>query len=220
MCLLAVGLLYGALRGTLLKFVPAALVVVAAHFGTNYLAHGTFREPYSHWNDWYMFTYEVNGKQRDSYWKNPQGIDAGEPDMGKYALHTTVGHHGIFSLTPMWLLSVVGMGIWLARRDRRALAAGIVVLTIVVYAFYLTQPPIHRNYGGMTSGLRWMFWFAPLWLVVLLPAADWCARARWRRGMALVLLGLSILSASYPTWTPWTHPWMLNLMLDQGWVTL
>ena len=47
--------LYGAPRQTLLAFLPAALVVVAAHFGTNYLAHDTLREPYSHWNDWYKY---------------------------------------------------------------------------------------------------------------------------------------------------------------------
>ena len=220
LALLAAALLYQAPRPTLIAFLPAALVIVAAHFATNYLAHGTLREPYSHWNDWYMYTYEVNGKVRESYWKNPQGIDAGEADLAKYALHTTVGHHGIFSLTPLWLLSVVGLGIWLSRPDQRALAAGIALLSIVVYVFYLTQPPIHRNYGGMTSGLRWMFWFAPLWLVALLPAVDWCAKARWRRGLALVLLGLSVLSASYPTWNPWTHPWILNFLLDRGWVTL
>jgi hypothetical protein len=220
LCLLAAALLYYAPRQTLLAFLPAALLVVAAHFATNYLAHGTLREPYSHWNDWYMYTYEAGGKLRDSYWKDPKGIDRGEADLATYALHTTVGHHGIFSLTPMWLLSVVGMGMWLARRDRRGLATGIALLSIVVYTFYLTQPTIHRNYGGMTSGLRWMFWFAPLWLVAMLPAADWCARARWRCMVALVLLGLSVLSATYPTWNPWTHPWILNLMLDRGWITL
>ncbi len=94
------------------------------------------------------------------------------------------------------------------------------MLSLVVYGFYLRQPPIHRNYGGTTSGLRWMFWFAPLWLVALLPAADWCGQTRLRRGVALALLGLSVLSASYPTWNPWTHPWILNFLVDGGWITL
>ncbi len=35
-----------------------------------------------------------------------------------YALHVLVGHHGIFSLTPIWLLSVLaGIVLLLARRD-------------------------------------------------------------------------------------------------------
>ena len=83
--------------------------------------------------------------------------------------------------------------------------------------FYLGQPLMNRNYGGMTSGLRWMFWLAPLWLVAMLPAADALAARRWTRGLALVLLALSVLSASYPTWNPWTHPWLMNYMQYLGW---
>ena len=48
-----------------------------------------------------------------------------------------------------------------------------------------------RNYGGMTSGFRWMFWLAPLWLVVMLPAADRLARRGSAMAVALVLLRLS-----------------------------
>jgi hypothetical protein len=218
LALLGLALIIRAPRPTFAAFLPAALLIVVAHFATNYLAHGTLREPYAHWDDWYFYSYELGGKTRESYWKNPQGIDRGEPSVTTYAFHTLIGHHGIFSLTPIWLLSVTGLGMWLARRDRRELALGIVALSLVVYGFYLAQMPIHRNYGGMTSGLRWMFWFAPLWLLALLPAADWCSRTRLRRGLALLLLGLSVLSATYPTWNPWTHPWILNFMLDQGWI--
>ena len=60
-------------------------------------------------DNWYHYTYTVNGKERQSYWHDRQGIDRGEPTKSTYALHALVGHHGIFSLTPMWLLSVAGM---------------------------------------------------------------------------------------------------------------
>jgi hypothetical protein len=53
-----------------------------------------------------------------------------------------------------------------------------------------------------------MFWFAPLWLLVMLPAADAMARRWWTRLIALLLLAVSVLSASYPTWNPWTPPWI------------
>ena len=71
----------------------------------------------------------------------PEGDRRGEPDIGTYALHTSVGHHGVFSLTPMWLLTVAGLGMWLARRDRRMLALGISLLSLVVYAFYHHRAP-------------------------------------------------------------------------------
>jgi hypothetical protein len=84
-------------------------------------------------------------------------------------------------------------------------------------AFYIGQPQIHRNYGGTTCGMRWLFWLAPLWLVVMLPMADALAARRWTRGLALLLLTASVLSASYPIWNPWTHPWLMNFMQYLGW---
>ena len=92
------------------------------------------------------------------------------------------------------------------------------LVSVVCLAFYLSRPLEHRNYGGMSSGLRWMFWFAPLWLLMMLPAADWAARRRWTRAVALLLLALSVLSVSYPTWNPWTHPWIYNFANYLGWL--
>ena len=59
-------------------------------------------------DNWYAYTYNVNGREVKSYWLDRQGIDRGEPSKAVYALHCLVGHHGIFSLTPIWLLSVAG----------------------------------------------------------------------------------------------------------------
>lgn len=217
-------LLWRAPRETLLAYLPAAVVVAAASFGTNYLAHGTLRPAYAFRSktdpaeNWYDFDYIRNGKVQQSYWRQPGGIDRGEPSRAVYALHTLVGHHGIFSLTPIWLLSM--FGVVLLWRDRRlgGLALVIAAVSIACYAFYLARPQMDRNYGGMTSGLRWMFWLAPLWLTALLPAADRLARWRAGRAFCLVLLALSVMSASYPTWNPWTHPWLTNLMLHLGWI--
>jgi hypothetical protein len=65
-----------------------------------------------------------------------------------------------------------------------------------------------------------MFWFAPMWLVAMLPAADALSRSRWGRGLALVLLAASALSAAYPTWNPWVQPWIMNFGLYDGWIVL
>ena len=136
-------------------------------------------------------------------------------------MNATVGHHGIFSLTPIWVLSAVGLGLWLRQKDDRRLwelAVLIAAVSVVCLLFYLTRPLDDRNYGGMTCGFRWMFWFAPLWLAAMLPAADWVAGRRRMRAVALVLLALSVLSASYPTWNPWTHPWLLDGLHYLEWI--
>jgi hypothetical protein len=220
--LLGVVLLWLAPRETALAYLPASLLVAAAAFGTNYLAHDSWRPPYMHRSqtdaadNWYDYSYLRDGRLRDSYWRDPVGVDRGEPSVALYALHATVGHHGVFSLTPIWILSVWGLALFWRSGQHRALAVSIATLSLVCLAFYLSRPLGDRNYGGMTSGFRWMFWFAPLWLVALLPAADRLATSRIGRGLALVLLALSVISVSYPTWNPWTHPWLWNFLSYLG----
>jgi len=213
-------------RSWTIAFLPSALLVVIAFFATNYAAHDCLTPPYMHKgtddpnDDWYVYTYALDGVERQSYWMNRQGIDRGEASKLKYALHVIGGHHGIFSLTPIWLLSLLGIALWLRSADssRRVIAAGIAALTVVTLVFYIGfRPQVDRNYGGWTSGFRWMFWFAPLWLVTMLPAGDAAAGSRWGKSLALVLLALSVLSASYPTWNPWIQPWIYQWLVHNGW---
>ena len=226
---LSLALLWKAPRETMLAYVPAAAVVAAGFFGTNWIAHESLRPPYMHRSEtdpadnWYAYEYERNGRTIQSYWQNRVGIDRGEASAGTYALHVLVGHHGIFSLTPVWLLSIVGLGLWLWKppdRNVRELAVLIAAVSAVCLVFYLARSQGDRNYGGMTSGFRWMFWFAPMWLVAMVPAADALSGRRWTRALALGLLVVSVLSASYPTWNPWTHPWLLDYLHYLGWITV
>src|SRR3954453_6272141 len=157
-------LLFRAPRQTLIAFVPGAAVVVVAFFATNWIAHESLRPPYMHRSEtdpndnWYKYTYTVKDREIKSYWYDRQGIDKGEPSKMTYAFNVLVGHHGVFSLTPIWLLSIAGMWIWLRSPDplRRQLAIGIAVMTLICLVFYIGfRPQDDRNYGGMTSGFRW-----------------------------------------------------------------
>jgi len=214
---LGAALLWKAPRETCLAGVPAALIVTVGFFATNWIAHEDLRPAYTH-TEWYDYEYQRHPDDRvvDSYWRNRQGIDRGEPSELVYAFHALVGHHGIFSLTPVWILAALGLGIWLTSPTDprlREMAVLIMAVTAVCLCFYLfMQPQENRNYGGMTAGLRWAFWFAPLWLVAMLPAADRCADRKVWRALALVFLAISVLSASYPTWNPWSHPWLFNII--------
>ena len=169
-----------------------------------------------------VFEFEVDGKTKQSYWSNPRGIDLGEPSRARYALHVLVGHHGIFSLTPVWTLSLFGALAWLVARvrapARRELAALTVALTIICLVFFIgLRPQRDRNYGGMTNGFRWLFWLTPLWLLALLPAADWLGRWRLGRAIASTMLVFSALSVAYATWNPWTQPWLFRWLELVGW---
>jgi hypothetical protein len=216
-------------KRTLLIALPAALVVAAGYFGTNFLAVGQLRPVQSEFESrWYRFP--------GSHWNPPKdgeikyGIDWARmhETRGKYALHMLVGHHGLFSLTPLWLLSVVG-GIMACRtrsetfpemngQIRSSLPRFVgpltLMLTVVVVGFYLVKSD---NYGGWTNGLRWLMWLCPLWLLCLIPIVDAMAGCKWRRGVVIALLAVSVISAHYSPWNPWRHPWIYDLMQASGW---
>ncbi|MDR1958995.1 MAG: hypothetical protein LBQ54_08125 [Planctomycetaceae bacterium] len=200
-------------KPTMIAGVPACLLVLAGFFGTNFIAHQTPFPAYSQ-QSWYFYHYDKYGKDFDSYWMNRQGIDEGEPSRAAYAFHCTLGHHGILSLTPVWWLSVIGLGGWLLQKNDRKFrgpALMMIAMTLICFLFYMGMEQANRNYGGMTSGLRWMFWLIPFWTLALLPAADSFSRTRFFRGIALVLLFFSVMSVAYPLWNPWSHPWLHHL---------
>ena len=210
--MVGLALLWKDWKNTLCYFTPALAVIVVAFFGTNYLAHASWIPPYAHRqpdDNWYDYP--------GSHWlpENRKGVDRGEPSRAVYAVHALVGHHGVFSLTPVWCLSVVGVVLLAGHRRELpmpALAMGIVLLSVVCMTFYLMRPMIDRNYGGVTSGFRWMFWFTPLWLFAMLPVLDRFSESAWFRRLAYVLLAVSVLSTSYPS----SNPWQTSLALSIG----
>ena len=288
-CLFA-WLMWRSAARTTIAFVPAAALVFAVFFGTNYAAHRSWRPPYAHRDDGRVLaTCEIDrlpsfeaqavpvpaklrqavpfelsesatltatpqtnrwviwdaGQQRNwavlaegdgvsirewdnwydypkSYWteERRRGVDQGEKSQAVYAFHTILGHRGILSLTPIWILSGIGVVWWLAGPDRglRVFAGMVLLLTCTCLAFYISRPLVDRNYGGIAAGFRWMFWFTPLWLVTMIPAADVVARNKWARFAACSLLAVSVFSATYPFANPWTQSWIFDYWTQLGWI--
>ncbi|MCC6511042.1 MAG: hypothetical protein IT423_18210 [Pirellulaceae bacterium] len=164
------------------------------------------------WDDWYDYP--------NSYWypDSKKGVDKGEPSRAVYLFHTTFGHHGLFSLTPMWLLLPLGAwSIWqlstgaFIRRlfDLRVqVMLAIVATSLVCFVFYMLRPLEDRNYGGVSCGFRWMHWFAPLWCWLVGHALGHIRHNGWR-AIVWLALGLSIFSACVPWQNPWTSPWLM-----------
>lgn len=199
-------------RSTLTLFAPAALLPVAVHFWLTLIQTGG-------WTPFYAkFGTEVYNYQ-GSYWLNPQGVDRNLDAPWQYFLHCFIGHHGIFSLTPIFLLSLWG---W-ARRPS-SIAANLrpvhylsLLCTLVVIGFYMTRTEQY-NYGGVTSGLRWTFWLTPLWLWSMIPALDAGLSNPWVRRVSLTFLAVSVFSVTFPWNNPWTHPWLFQVLDQTGWI--
>jgi hypothetical protein len=213
---------------TVFFYIPGVLLPLAALLVTNYLAIGDYHPAYEKFGTpWYEF--------EGSYWKlDPgqvkHGIDWAYQSESRamYAFHVLVGHHGLFSLSPIFLFAVAGMLSGLTKQrgpmgekrpDLRMVAVLTLFLTTIVLGFYIVFVDVRtHNYGGWTSGLRWLLWLTPFWLLTMLPVADWLSERRWGRGVAYIFLAISVLSVSYPAWNPWRHPWLYNLLEWLGWI--
>jgi hypothetical protein len=233
---LGLGLFWKAPVRTLQWFVPLGLIPVAGHFAANYAAYGSLRPAYAN-KQWYDFD--------GSYWKidpesgrlvgtkkdpttgatviDQSGIDSQYEPWYGYLFHMLLGHHGIFSLSPIFIFTVVGLIRVAGCRGSplRAVALLTSGLTVLLLAFYTIAPAFalgQRNYGGMCNGLRWLFWLIPLWLVFLPAGLEPKASCRWLRGLALAFLIVSAASAFYATRNPWTRPWLQEVMFRVGWI--
>ena len=264
----AIGLLlaFKSIRSTATAFVPAVLIPLATFFLCQYAALGSFIPAYAEFGG---EAYEYTG----SYWTTPLDLDYfdkhPEP-RDVYLTHMLVGHHGIFSLSPIFIFAFIGMGARMGRRTDRAI--GLAVATVAVIAAGLAWPmykygaisisqiswmiwliPIWlwlipteidpesnkglcqtawataflsllvvgfygyktNNYGGSTQGLRWLFWLIPLWILFLPDGFRSGSENRLYRTMGYAALGVSFLSVGYGMRSPWTHPWLLD-MLDRS----
>jgi len=209
-------LLWRAPAGTLKWAIPAGLIPVAAFFVTSYLATGDWKPFYAYYGT-EKYKYIVDGVP--SYWLRPAGLDANVESPFVYFLNCTIGHHGIFSLSPIFLLALAA---WCVPRLSRGsllrtwlwLSGG---LTAIVVAFYLTRTQ-NYNYGGNTAGLRWTFWLIPLWIVSTIPALDACGQRRIFRWLASVLLAITAFSSWYAIDNPWQHPWLYRFMERWHWI--
>jgi hypothetical protein len=209
-------------------FLPLALIAPAAQAGLDYAQTGKVTPTYASFGtEWYTYP--------GSHWlppgKSKRGIDYAGRDhedrpaetRGQYAFHLLLGHHGYFSLMPVWLLSLPGMALGMARMnasDRAARAWGrsavlCLLVSAAVFAFYLYKSD---NYGGWCNGPRWLMWLAPLWLASLTPVAAWLSRSRAGVALALLLLAASMMSMNYHAWNPWRHPWIYEWMDARGWI--
>ncbi|MCU0703874.1 MAG: hypothetical protein MUF18_07835 [Fimbriiglobus sp.] len=233
---LLVPLLYTRPVQTLLWFVPALLMPVATFFACNYAALGRLTPAYSEFGGpWYEYAgshwHKLKAVQAGQF---VPGIDFAQEPKGVYAFHLLFGHHGWFSLTPAFVVSALGLGMltWRGRgdvfsllrrrhQDRAVFTPAVfgplaIAMSVVLIGFFVVKT---NNYGGNTSGPRWLFWLIPLWVLGAVPAADWCARWRTGRLTAALLLGMSVLSVFYPAWNPWRSPWVQQLCERAGWVS-
>ena len=115
-------------RRALLWFAPAALLPIVGQLALNYAEFGDWKPAYEKLDsEWYRY----EGSHWNAQGAARRGIDyAGDRESrGTYAFHLLLGHHGLFSLTPIWLLLLAGFdgiisGRWRLRFELASRVAG------------------------------------------------------------------------------------------------
>lgn len=198
-------------------YVPAALIPLAAFFVTNWICTGGIKPFYTYYGtEKYVYVHEGI----PSYWSEPQGIDANQESTLVYLFHCVLGHHGILSLSPIYLLTLAGWFIgWRSDRHRSLHTVWLLgaLISAVVLTFYMTRTQ-NYNYGGNSAALRWMLWLTPFWWFGMVPAVD--ALTSSRKGLLLiaVLSAASVFSSLYSLTEPWKPGWIFVQMEKAGWI--
>jgi hypothetical protein len=126
-----------------------------------------------------------------SYWQRPEGLDTLRENKLVYLFHMTLGRRGLFVLTPLLALGLLGLVTHFlnGRQGDRLLwwAAAFGAFGIFLFVWLRTY-----NYGGDCIGMRWMIptmpfllWMA--WPVVQQLGRHWIGRVAC---IALLLIGL------------------------------
>ncbi len=203
---------------TFTAFIPAAAIPVAGFLITLYFATGD-------WRPWELSYTKFNEEGDDSpyrypgsYWLTPLGtdwFDQNPEPWPTYLFHLLVGHHGIFSLTPIFLFSLWGLFRSMVNLEKqlRIFSWLTFLLSTAIIAFYVWRT---HNYGGATQGMRWLFWLFPFWLIALPNGVEGGARHSWLRWLILIALGFSVLNTGYAVQQPWSHPWILDMLEHLG----
>jgi hypothetical protein len=166
-------------RKALTHFVPAVLPGFLLHLTLTYIATGAFTPVYER-----RELYDYPG----SYWGNESGIDALQEPKHVYTFNLLLGHHGLFSMTPVFVFSMFGLVAAFRRRglDRR-IALAVSAMTLIVLVFYILRS---NNYGGWCVGMRWL---VPQMALLLVFFGAWLDRTQLSRlKVALVLAAFMV----------------------------
>jgi len=136
-----------------------------------------------------------------SYWNNPKGVDALDENKLLYAFQTTLGHHGVLSMTPVFFLAVHAIVVAIRKKSAHVREAILVAtIGVVMQGYYILST---KNYGGNCVGLRWMIPYHSLLFVFV---GVWLEQAKLRAwAWALVLLCIAVgqFHVFDIFWTPW-----------------
>ncbi len=161
-------LLYKAPRRTLVICLPAMLIPIAASFYTTWLVTGSVMPIPSRFDEvGGPFFYEGSYWHANGHWVNDGwGIDALREPKQTYLYHLIVGHHGFFSLTPLFILGLIGMG-----RHLVGQRIGWALIVTVLLAALVVSVAVVSHLDAASGSVEWPS--------AASPESLWAKLARW-----------------------------------------
>jgi hypothetical protein len=166
-------------KKTLIWVVPAALPPLLVHFALSYQISGSFRPFY--------LNSEIK-QFKGFHFRNPGDIDGLREPKHIYAFNVLLGHHGLFSMTPLYLFGLWELvrSLWRRQWLRESLLS--LAALCAFLGFYIFRS---RNYGGWCVGMRWL---VPVMPLLLLYFGLWIDRVRLTRVVWAALLPAFLIS--------------------------
>jgi hypothetical protein len=166
-------------KKTLLWFLPATLPCLFAHLWMTYDISGSFRPFY--------FNSELKNF-KGFHFRNAGDIDGLREPKSIYAFNVLLGHHGLFSMTPIYFF-----GLWELLRSlryrhllRESLVCALALSAFLGFFIFRTH-----NYGGWCVGMRWL---VPVMPLLLLYFGLWIDRVRVTRLLWALVLSAFMVS--------------------------
>lgn len=166
-------------KKTLLWFAPALLPGAVLHLALTYEISGSFEIFYLN-SDLKKF--------KGFHFRNAGGIDGLREPKHIYAWNVLLGHHGLFSMTPLLAFGLweLGRSLWRRRWLPESLVALAAIGAFLTFFIYRT-----RNYGGWSVGMRWL---VPIMPLLLLYFGLWVDRLRVTRMLWTLVLAAFLVS--------------------------
>ncbi|MES2690870.1 MAG: hypothetical protein V4658_10740 [Bacteroidota bacterium] len=140
----------------------------------------------------------------NSYWQNPVGFDALNDGYLKYFFNITLGHHGVFAITPLLLFVFLPVTCTpMKRLYNWCKIAG--VLTLILMVIFT------NNYGGYAIGFRFCIFLFPVMIFYCVHAAY---RYRMNKMVLVTFLFLMCCSA-FSVWEGLQKDPLIRGSIDQ-----
>ncbi len=145
-----------------------------------------------------------------SYWSKGFANQNLDP-WPAYLMNITIGHHGVFVYTPLFLFSILGLIFQLRNRKQKFWSEGVVISLGIFFLLLIFLFVNSRNYSGVNYGFRWFIPVIPLLFFftsfIFLDEFTVDSKYLWIYKLLLLLFFIVLAYSIYVAYVGTSHAW-------------